>query len=102
MFVANKVAEIQSLNSSNSWHNCPGHDNPADLVSRGILRDHIVSNKLWMRGPSWLAEPLSVSIYETESTYTNEFKTTEALPCVTVHPTPPVFEFERWGNFGKP
>lgn len=102
MFVANRVGEIQSLTPPSSWHQCPGHENPADLVSRGVLGDQIVSSKLWMCGPSWLAEPLSISIRETESFCTNEeSKTTEALACVTVHPTPPMFESERWGDFSK-
>ncbi len=96
MFVVNRVTKMQSLTPPSSWHHCPGHENPADLVSRGVLGDEIVSLKFW------LAEPLSISIKETESICTNEkYKTNEDLACVSVHTTSPVFKFKRWGDFSK-
>ena len=35
-FVANRVAEIQSL-SRGDWNHVPSEENPADILSRGIL-----------------------------------------------------------------
>jgi len=36
-FVANRVASIQELTSAFEWRHVPSQDNPADLISRGIL-----------------------------------------------------------------
>ncbi len=57
-FVANRVTEIQSLTPPSSWHHCPGHENLADLVSRVVFGDEIVSIKLW------LTESLFFFMYE--------------------------------------
>lgn len=55
MFVANRVAEIQTLTSSSNWSYCPGKDNPADLMTRGVLADQLLVNNMWLRGPTWLS-----------------------------------------------
>lgn len=55
MFVANRVTEIQTLISPSNWFHCPGEDNPADLMTRGVLADQLISSDMWIRGPKWLA-----------------------------------------------
>ena len=55
MFVANRVTEIQTLTFPSSWFHCLGTDNPADLMTRGVLADHLISSNMWLRGPTWLS-----------------------------------------------
>ncbi|GFV56438.1 integrase catalytic domain-containing protein [Trichonephila clavipes] len=35
-FVKNRIEEIQKLTEPSKWHQCPGKENPADIISRGI------------------------------------------------------------------
>ncbi|XP_043474385.1 uncharacterized protein LOC122506335 [Leptopilina heterotoma] len=55
-FVANRIAEIQTLTSTTSWGHVISEENPADYVSRGQLPRDFVTNESWMFGPSWLRE----------------------------------------------
>ncbi|CAL1672255.1 unnamed protein product [Lasius platythorax] len=55
-FVANRVAVIQKISVQIEWRHIASHDNPADLVSRGLLPTDLIDNLLWIRGPRWLAE----------------------------------------------
>ena len=47
-FVQNRVNAIKKLIPVESWRHCPGHDNPADLPSRGM------SSLQLLKEPSWL------------------------------------------------
>jgi hypothetical protein len=57
-FVCNRVTEIQSYTTPSQWRHCPGKDNPADLLSRGVTAEQLKSMDVWWCGPSWLAQPL--------------------------------------------
>ncbi|XP_050315300.1 uncharacterized protein LOC126749647 [Anthonomus grandis grandis] len=54
IFVANRVNQIQSLTDSNLWNYVNTHENPADLLSRGLDPKNLISNTLWWHGPHWL------------------------------------------------
>ena len=55
--VQNRVMEIRSLVSSNSWRHCSGRDNPADIPnSRGIDPSELADCVLWHSGPDLLGE----------------------------------------------
>ncbi|GFR71744.1 Gypsy retrotransposon integrase-like protein 1 [Elysia marginata] len=56
-FVSNRVSEIQELTSPECWQHCPGKDNPADLLTRGIPAKELTSSTLWIHGPDWLKQP---------------------------------------------
>ncbi|XP_057335449.1 uncharacterized protein LOC130674197 [Microplitis mediator] len=56
-FVSNRVADIQNKTIIDKWHHVPTKDNPADLVSRGVLPADFLSMKIWRKGPLWLSEP---------------------------------------------
>lgn len=56
-FVANRVAEIQSVTSTEIWHHVSGVDNPADCASRGISPAKLLGFDLWWSGPTWLSGP---------------------------------------------
>ena len=54
IFVANRVQEVQDISATAQWRHVPGHDNPADLASRGLNSDRLVNSSLWFHGPSFL------------------------------------------------
>ena len=56
-FVSNRVEEITTLFPATSWHFCPTTENPADLLTRGISSQQLISSNLWKSGPQWLASP---------------------------------------------
>ena len=53
-YVANRIAEIQRLTSSCEWRHVPSQDNPADLVSRGLMPREFLESRIWKNGPHWL------------------------------------------------
>ena len=55
-YVRNRVMEIRSLTSIESWRFCPGTENPADLPSRGLEAKELVSNEAWWVGPKFLRQ----------------------------------------------
>lgn len=68
-FVRNRVQEIRSLTTSDQWHYCPGSDNPADLLTRGIGARSLLQSTSWWEGPTWISsshrwplEPMSLSV----------------------------------------
>jgi hypothetical protein len=54
VFVANRVSEIQSQTDTDRWYHVKGEENPADIISRGLLPSQLRNSKLWFHGPSWL------------------------------------------------
>lgn len=101
VFVRNRVSEIQELTSPSNWYHCPGKDNPADLISRGALAEHLMSNEQWLNGPAWLSFPLS-HLLQAQPTPEEEIYEEEVAACLTVNRVySSVFEFDRWGEFSK-
>ncbi|KAJ8968842.1 hypothetical protein NQ317_017895 [Molorchus minor] len=56
IFIANRVAEIQSLTNTSNWHYINTLENPADVISRGLNPQDLINNTLWWCGPNWLRE----------------------------------------------
>ncbi|XP_064470081.1 uncharacterized protein LOC135384827 [Ornithodoros turicata] len=54
-FVKNRVVDIQEITDSRQWRHCPGCDNPADLLTRGINCLRLLDDVCWWHGPSWLS-----------------------------------------------
>ncbi|KAK9675153.1 Protein of unknown function (DUF1759) [Popillia japonica] len=54
-YVANRVSEIQQLTNHNDWHYVISCDNAADLLTRGILPNQLLTLHLWWNGPNWLS-----------------------------------------------
>ena len=86
-FVANRVSEIQTLTSPKSWFHCPGKSNPADILSRGVLGEQLLSHKMWLNGPEWLH--VSLTVLNVPLNSSEEFEDEVALeaPRVTVPPS---------------
>ncbi|XP_072400545.1 uncharacterized protein [Diabrotica undecimpunctata] len=57
VFVANRVAKIQALSNMFTWNYVNSSSNPADIASRGIMPEKLISNTLWWNGPTFLQLP---------------------------------------------
>ncbi|XP_066583760.1 uncharacterized protein [Prorops nasuta] len=53
-YEANRVTEIQRLNSSAEWRHVRTQENPTDCLSRGQDPSEFLMNKTWFNGPTWL------------------------------------------------
>jgi Pao retrotransposon peptidase/Family of unknown function (DUF5641)/Protein of unknown function (DUF1759)/Putative peptidase (DUF1758)/Integrase zinc binding domain len=53
-FVANRIAEIHDLTSPTDWRHISSKENPADIVSRGLLPDQLQDTTLWWYGPTFI------------------------------------------------
>ncbi|GFY12677.1 integrase catalytic domain-containing protein [Trichonephila clavipes] len=53
-FVANRIATIQEMASSEQWRYVATEDNPADFVSRGMDSIKLKTCELWWNGPKFL------------------------------------------------
>ena len=66
MYVANRVHEIKQSSDSSQWHYVRSADNPADMVSRGIMVGELLDST-WRTGPAYLKQPdLTVYMKENE------------------------------------
>ena len=61
VFVANRVEEIQQRVPPDQWRFCPGNQNPADFLTRGISAAQLKENELWWNGPNWLKQSQSLA-----------------------------------------
>lgn len=53
-FVGNRVASIQEKTATAVWRHVPSQANPADIISRGMDLETLLSSTLWWNGPHWL------------------------------------------------
>lgn len=52
--VANRTSTIHTTLPNAVWKHVPTRDNPADLNSRGLSAQDLLSSTLWIEGPPWL------------------------------------------------
>ena len=55
-FVANRVAEIQTLTTPDQWRHVSSRQNPADLLTRGLSVAKLIDEEKWWIGPSFLKQ----------------------------------------------
>ncbi|KAL4154334.1 hypothetical protein QTP88_000213 [Uroleucon formosanum] len=60
VYVANRLARILDLTTSNQWFHVPTNHNPADLITRGVDAGSISSSQRWWTGPTWLSNERTV------------------------------------------
>ena len=58
VFVANRLAIIESHTDIIHWHHVPSKLNPADTASRGVEANKLSCSE-WLQGPSFLLQPQS-------------------------------------------
>jgi len=49
-FVRNRIAEMKSQSPNVEWTYCPTLENPADLLTRVITTNALISSSLWKNG----------------------------------------------------
>lgn len=54
VFVANRVGEIQRLTKLSDWRHVRSHENPADILSRGMNAPELIRCQTWWHGPLFL------------------------------------------------
>nr|CAH7729802.1 unnamed protein product [Callosobruchus chinensis] len=104
VFVANRVSEIQTLTKIEFWHYVNTHDNPADIVSRGINPESIVNCRLWWQGPIWLSEtddfwPMPSTELNLDACQLEARKSPTAIACF--HSVDEIKIFERYSSLYK-
>ena len=55
-FVCNRILEIQQLSSPKEWFHVAGKSNIADVATRGVSAESLISNSVWLNGSSWLSK----------------------------------------------
>ncbi|XP_066941407.1 uncharacterized protein [Macrobrachium rosenbergii] len=100
-FVANRVVEIQGLTPPSCWQHCPGKDNPADLISRGVYAEQLTQSDVWLVGPSWLRTSSLLLKENAREGFPREEQCETDTVCVAVESDQPLFEFSRWSSFPK-
>ncbi|GFS95885.1 uncharacterized protein NPIL_462431 [Nephila pilipes] len=55
-FVKNRIEEIQKLTEPSKWHYCPGKENPANILSRGISVRELKDSEVWWHGSPWIKQ----------------------------------------------
>lgn len=55
-FVSNRVGEIQTNSVVENWRYVPTNQNPADIPTRMPKVNELASNRLWWKGPEFLAK----------------------------------------------
>ncbi|XP_072392243.1 uncharacterized protein [Diabrotica undecimpunctata] len=102
-FVANRVAQIQENSSHSHWRHVKSKDNPADILSRGMMPTNILNSTLWFHGPQFL-QTFDLNLSE----YSPKFNSNK-LPeerKVVLHTRSAQFDFfvmlsERFSSFTK-
>ncbi|XP_055630624.1 uncharacterized protein LOC129771224 [Toxorhynchites rutilus septentrionalis] len=101
-FIGNRTAEIQRLTSGKSWKHIKGTDNPADVVSRGMLPSEFMKSTMWLHGPDWLREeeerwPKNTQLIPPSEEILERKRTVMVAQVVLK----PFFLFERYSNFQR-
>jgi len=103
-FVSNRVSEIQSLSNSSEWRHIRTKENPADLLSRGLMPRQLKASSLWWRGPPWLMseeqEWPANTIAEDTQTQLPEMKT-NLCSHVSTQGSEISFSFENFSNLNR-
>nr|XP_055059768.1 uncharacterized protein LOC129443292 [Misgurnus anguillicaudatus] len=58
-FVANRISAIREASDVTQWKYIHTSQNPADVASRGLTVQQLVTSKEWLNGPEFLKEPVS-------------------------------------------
>lgn len=97
-FVSNRVASIVELTQDYEWHYVRSENNPADLISRGLMPDALKEHNLW-----WKGSPILNEIEPRTDEYDDSIELPEQRKVTTVSATKKVspINFNRLSNFRR-
>lgn len=98
-FVANRVTRIMQACDVKKWSHVRSEYNPADLASRGVSPQDLVSSDLWWHGPSWLKQPQSQWPAPVEISHTTDLEQRK-VKC-NIATSPPADILERFSELGR-
>ena len=118
VFVRNRVSRIQELTSPDRWRHCRSEENPADLLTRGVLAEQLLTSPMWFGGPAWLYETETPPVTEDDVTdddvtaMSPDFSLPEAVhgeadvgtlaaAVAEAEPECDLFQVQRYGTFDK-
>ncbi|XP_022785068.1 uncharacterized protein LOC111325508 [Stylophora pistillata] len=78
-YVKHRVDEIRQMTPKKDWRYCPGVQNPADLLSRGLTGNEMVDNSIWWGAPQFLQLPEEEWPQEQAKVETNEAALSEVV-----------------------
>ena len=106
--MANRVNQIQELTGREHWAHCPGKENPADLVTRGLFAEQLVASEMWLKGPKFIRngggnlETITETAGVEQNVLVDEQSCLVAVTLVTSgSPRESVFQVDRWSSFVK-
>ncbi|XP_068215832.1 uncharacterized protein [Palaemon carinicauda] len=103
LFVANRAKEIRELTPPSYWQHCVSKDNPADLITRGLLADNLVDSTMWLYGPSMLKEFQYQKREGNPVKYKDEIGIESTAICLNVQGVPdnPLIDLDRYSKLSK-
>lgn len=107
-FVRNRVAEVLEISGTCGWRHVSTHDNPADLITRGVEPTAMQSLDLWWFGPCFLKcdsstwPPISINTQNLPEVKPNNILVNLAQENhATGDLVKGVIEFNRFSNFSR-
>ncbi|GBM87468.1 hypothetical protein AVEN_9565-1 [Araneus ventricosus] len=104
-FVQNRVAEIQEKTPPEVWNHCPGCENPADKITRGLSIKNLVNDQVWWHGPPWLIQQntFCVSSYDDSGPDTLSIASEERIInlAASAESVEPVLDIQKFSNLHK-
>jgi hypothetical protein len=99
-FVAHRITEIQELTNPSDWRHIPTDQNPADIMSRGLLPSQLQHSSLWWFGPAFLRQ--NESTWPNNDVSVDESELPEVKSTTTTLITQPKEEFSFITKFSNP
>ena len=111
VFVANRVAEILDLTTTDEWNYVKSSENPADAGTRGLSAKSLVSSS-WLNGPEFLktfewpfkpSEPPKFKLKPDLNVQSTDkpFPKNEIVLSSNVDINPSTFEWHKYSSFEK-
>ncbi|XP_055614820.1 uncharacterized protein LOC129761138 [Toxorhynchites rutilus septentrionalis] len=100
-YVSNRVGEIQRITNSFKWRYIPTQENPADIISRGILPRKILQNPMWWGGPPMLKKAMIENVQPEPIDDENLPEMRAVISLVATIPVKQLTVFERANDYDK-